>query len=394
MEKRVNKTALTQRNTTRGSYVKAGKKLSELITPGSKIINYGAGGQHTREGLYQGLGDDYQIDDMEPNPGSREIDPEFTDGSQITDNSYDAAVCLNVINVLESDIRKDAIRHLLRIVKTGGYIILGVRGYKGDIANTKSFEPADDPKAMWVKKKTRNPDTGKSEEAYSYQIGYDGNELKDYVESIAQELGYDVSIKRITGITKTAVVIQIKGSFTNSIMKGISSASNKKRSAKKRPIGKNIGGAIYVQKEYANNHPLIDGAILKKAEQIVNTDFPEFDYNIVKYMHSTKTKGAVTFIDSPDFDTSPEPVIGDTVRVSPDGTVKYQRAGKRPKIYHHKHEFVGSDYKGFDIEKSKQRSEKYNAILDKISKDKPNIRSRMGNKDVWDTEVIPYLDKD
>lgn len=132
-------------------------------------------------------------------------------------------------------------------------------------------------------------------------------------------------------------------------------------------VGKEIGGAVYIHKEYA--HVLPDD--LRQYESAVHQQYPDFEYTIIKY--DLRGQG-VSFLLSPDFDTANEPLITEYVTVKPDGSTK---KGKSKTIYHHKWLFVKDDYKGFNVEESIQRSRDWLAI--------PDINfSRIGSsRDYW-----------
>ena len=157
-------------------------------------------------------------------------------------------------------------------------------------------------------------------------------------------------------------------------------------------IGKEIGGSTYIHKDYVENHPRIPKEEHDHAVEVLKQKHPDHKYNIVRYGYTGADKGSFSFIHSPDFDSSPEPISGDSVRVNPTGETKVTKQKADPQIYHHKHEWVGSDYKGFDVEKSKQRSATYNPIIDKIKETTPKIRSRMGTQSVWKNEVLPHIE--
>ena len=102
-------------------------------------------------------------------------------------------------------------------------------------------------------------------------------------------------------------------------------------------------------------------------------------YTVVKYRLDTS---AVTFIHSPDFDDSPEPTVGDTWVIFPDGRARFRQQAGDPYIYHHKWLFVVDDYLGFGVSASKDRSRAWLAL--------PNVdRTRIGRKSYWLTEVVP-----
>ena len=188
-EARVNDTRKTQVATTGGTYRKTGEFLKDKLPPKSKIISIGAGLDQTREGLNAGLGDNHghTIHDMEPNPEGRKTPPEYTDAEDIPHNHYDAAVSHNVLNVVEPHVREHVMHSIFNSVKEGGHAVIGTRKWSGDINTNKNYEPGDEPKSMWVKKKG----------ATSYQKGFDGNELKDYVEDYAKRRGHQVEVKKV-----------------------------------------------------------------------------------------------------------------------------------------------------------------------------------------------------
>lgn len=196
-EERINDTLRTQIKTTGSTYEKTGKYLKNLLPPKSKIINIGAGLEHTRQGLDKGLGQKkHTIHDHEPNPQNRKIPPEYTSADQIPKNNYNAAVSINVLNVLEPHVRNQVMKSLFDSVLAGGHIIIGVRKWTGDINTNKNFELGDEPKSMWVIKKNGN---------MSYQKGFDGDELKNYVEDYARLHKYNVTVKKLKNIAANAV---------------------------------------------------------------------------------------------------------------------------------------------------------------------------------------------
>lgn len=194
-EERVNNTRKTQVATTSGTYKKTGAYLNQHLEPNSRIISIGAGLDQTRQGLYAGLEKGHIVHDMEPNPENRKEPPEYTSAEQIPRDHYHAAVSHNVVNVVTPDVREHVMHSLFNSVREGGHIVIGTRKWKGDIEKNKNYEPGEEPKSMWVKK---NGDS-------SYQKGFDGNELKDYVESYAEKHGHTVEVKKLKDISANGV---------------------------------------------------------------------------------------------------------------------------------------------------------------------------------------------
>ncbi|MEO8496283.1 MAG: hypothetical protein ABI614_14530 [Planctomycetota bacterium] len=141
-------------------------------------------------------------------------------------------------------------------------------------------------------------------------------------------------------------------------------------------VGKEIGGNVYVHRQYA---PSL-GERAQTAKSLLPDDVV---YTVVKLNLATQ---AVTFIASPDFDTAPEPIVGDYVLVRADGTTSCRKQLDDPYIYHHKWLMVRDDYAGFDVEESKQRSRDWLA-LDDVDK------TRIGRRSFWERTVVPRLDQ-
>jgi len=116
-------------------------------------------------------------------------------------------------------------------------------------------------------------------------------------------------------------------------------------------VGKYIGGALYFHRKYAENLYIDIDTVINESNGKITPDF-----NIVKLSLSSS---AITFINSPDFDTSPEPAILEYWFYNFDTDQwkyhRYEENDNAP-IYHHKWLFVTDDYTGFDVEESKQRS--------------------------------------
>ncbi len=141
-------------------------------------------------------------------------------------------------------------------------------------------------------------------------------------------------------------------------------------------VGKDIGGRIYVHKDYVDRLP--NHQAVRQAEKTLSQAAPNFNYNAVSVDMKTNR---VTFIEAPDFDTADEPTVGRYIVVSPDGNAK---PGVSQQIWHHKWLWVEDDYQGFDVEKSFQRSRQWLQI--------PDIPfSKIGKREVWDQVIAGKL---
>ena len=139
---------------------------------------------------------------------------------------------------------------------------------------------------------------------------------------------------------------------------------------------KKVGYAFYVHK--SNLNELLNAVSEEERNHIVYVIdiaklylFLEFD--IVKYDRKTSN---VSLISCPTWDDVNEPIVGDSYCFNSDLSYKVIKGGT--KVYHNKWQFVSEDYKGFNIEKSKERTRQWNSI--------PNIKElkcKVGYKDFW-----------
>lgn len=130
-------------------------------------------------------------------------------------------------------------------------------------------------------------------------------------------------------------------------------------------VGKEIGGKLYFHKKYAED--IIPEDIWYSAKRCMIEDFrspnggADFQYNTLIY---DPTNERVTFVESPDFDTAREPVVGDYVTVrrnyDPHDSRKWiVTSGHSNYIYHHKWLWVDNNYTGFDVRESWEWSKEW-----------------------------------
>ena len=116
-------------------------------------------------------------------------------------------------------------------------------------------------------------------------------------------------------------------------------------------VGKDIGGEIYLHRQY--EHLVPDQVALAESKRVLGVSFPDVEYNALKF-----SKDGFTFFAAQDFDTADEPTAGHWVRVR--GNVC--KSGSTNSIWHHKWLWVDDDYSGFDVEASFRRSQAWLAI--------------------------------
>lgn len=135
---------------------------------------------------------------------------------------------------------------------------------------------------------------------------------------------------------------------------------------------KHVATAYYVHK--SNVTELINKVVPKELlpQFYVLLHSISYPYDVIKYDGNN-----VTFIQSSDFLTSPEPLVEICYRYKENEWNKPPKVRKDFKrVYHHKWMFVSDDFDGFDIKRAKERSKKINAIV--------NIdKKRIGNLDYW-----------
>lgn len=106
--------------------------------------------------------------------------------------------------------------------------------------------------------------------------------------------------------------------------------------------------------------------------------------------YKTWVDPGVSFIQAIGWDELYEPIVGDSYNYRYD-MIKHEVelfkiVKGNNKVYHHKWMFVDEEnYKGFDIEDSKQRSKQYESIEEIM-----NNKSRIGNLDYWASIMKKY----
>lgn len=164
------------------------------------------------------------------------------------------------------------------------------------------------------------------------------------------------------------------------------SGSQIKRS--KYGVGKDIGGTIYLHRDYATD--VIPAEVYESALQTLQENYPDFQFNCVEYNPKDNT---VRFDEAPGFDTEREPVVGDYVRVNADGTTKQ---GHTDYIWHHKWLWVKDDYKGFNVRDSWEWSKQW---LSTINGKTYNVNGKQYNDratsdgngiDRWNAQLDAY----
>jgi len=342
----------TQITTTKPTYIKANQYLDDQQAVG-KTLDYGAGLGFSKEML--------GYDMFEPNTARGEalgVKYDFTDSKVIPDNQYERVVNLNVLNVVSPQVRDFIVEDIARVMKPGGSAIITTRGR--DVLNAKGT-PGPEPMSLVTS-------TG------TYQKGFTNPELKEYIETVLGE-GYDVKSISLGG----AGVYVKKKSNQVDIATQASSGVRVPMPDKQLGVGKKVGYDYYVHKSAED---VIPTDVLLKAKGKVG----DFEYDIVKYNNKDNS---ISFIESPDFDIADEPTVGKSIKVGADGQVSSPRKGGVT-VYHHKWNMVRPDYMGFDYQDAIERSVRWTQKLEGTGIN----RNKIGNKNYWETVIIPMLNNE
>ena len=140
---------------------------------------------------------------------------------------------------------------------------------------------------------------------------------------------------------------------------------------------KKIGGNIYIHRSNMGALDNDQTDLVYNALKFLKGSYPlNNGFAIIKI--DTKNI-AVTFIESEDWDSAREPVVGNAYRVNSDGDVKLLKKKNNPQIYHHKWMFVSENYEGFDIEESKAWSKLWEEKLPKTRE----VKGKVGYREQW-----------
>ena len=174
---RAAKTALGTSTVT--SYLKADDILKSDL-PKGKTLDFGAG---------KGLGAKaIGADTYEPYVKSN---PKYNQANQIKSNSYDKVTSLNVLNTIEPEARKEAVKNIGRVLKPNGVAVISTRGK--DVEDAKIKTKAKDGYII-----------GKGEQA-RFQKGFTQDELKNYVQ---KTLGSNYKVESVKGLGKAAIKVK------------------------------------------------------------------------------------------------------------------------------------------------------------------------------------------
>ena len=191
----------TQRANTLATYRKAAKMLGD-----GTVLDYGAGLGLGTDAMRDEFGKD--VESFEPNTELWEgkTPPTYTK-SQDINKRYDSIVSLNVLNVVPKNVRDFIVRDILNKLQVGGKAYVSARGWKGDIASSKSYQDFEKTEKKSLLAKASRKDKVTGEPIFSFQKGFDGNELLEYIQEILGDAAVVEKPKQADKLSKTSVVI-------------------------------------------------------------------------------------------------------------------------------------------------------------------------------------------
>ena len=360
----------------------------------------------------------FDVEDIEPFPSRKYgIDedefgaepegshaPMYTDYSELEDmvkngeaGQYDFIISNAVLNVIPQDTRDNLIVAMGNLLAPGGDMFVNVidKSYAGAVKSdpTPQYKTTKSGKKVGVGSvrtqegdySTKGNTTGRGHETFvwgsnSVQKVFSFNELSAYIKDA---LGPGYSVKKaklgMMGVmvhkdeSAPSVQYSLPDTFDETQKKNanyninqtevghdLKTLKGSKIGRSKYGVGKDMGGNLYVHKNYADR--IVPAEALQKAQDILQENYPDFQYNAIKY---DSKNGNIAFQEAPDFDTAREPVVGDYVTVNPDdGSV---RKGHSDYVWHHKWEWVDNDYEGFDVGESWNWSKQWLSTLTEVA---------------------------
>lgn len=236
----------------------------------------------------------------------------------------DTATVMNVLNVIAEDTaREGVIVNAADAIKSDGTAYFQI--YAGD---------------------------GRGEGRATTKGWQNNRRTKLYVDEIKEYFG-DVKTKGNLITAKQPNKAKIATAITVETKKG-----TKITRSSKYGVGKQIGGGVYVHKDYAAD--VVPADVWRKAQSLLASKYPGFTFNAVKY---DLKLGTVRFDEAADFDTAREPVPGNMVTVDTKTGIVSDIKNSQA-IWHHKWLWVQDDYAGFDVVDSKMWSRHWTAMLE------------------------------
>lgn len=148
---------------------------------------------------------------------------------------------------------------------------------------------------------------------------------------------------------------------------------------------KRIGNTVYAHKSNLDELKKdIGDKIFNQIKECLIYLPKDFMFDVIKL---DKKSNKVSFISSPDWDISREPLVGDSYCINlSDENKSLKLIKSKGQIYHHKWMFVSDTYSAFNLEEAKAWSAKWTEVFPKDRL----IKSRIGYKKYWEEYLILF----
>ena len=143
---------------------------------------------------------------------------------------------------------------------------------------------------------------------------------------------------------------------------------------------KRIGNNIYIHKsnlkDLTNNQMDLYRTALS---YLIGSEYPSDTFEIVKI---NEKEPSVSFIECVGFDCLREPIVKNSYKVN--GNLEIRKTKGSNKVYHHKWMLVDRNYKGFNIQESKEWSKEWTEKMKVLKKEYPKYIYQIGQKEKWE----------
>lgn len=396
----------TQVTNTKSTYVGIGKWMLDTGQKNKSVLDASSGlGLGTQALREMGI----KADDVEPYATSdrlKDNPPTYTSYADI-DKQYDVIISNAVLNVIPDDWREGVVKDMAEHTKPGGKMIINVRDAEEAKKTKNKIELEDENELLvlwpngnyrhyqkfWTQKELEEDmrqmlgDGWKVERATPRNSGLNG---KRAVVCTRTEDGGNGARPELTRNQRMAIAMVTGEPLSEEdtrysiASKDVADASrffatdydvvgekfkNRNGTVIKRggsykgeefPVGKVLSSNdVYVHKDYANDH-------MKELEEKGKKYLPEgFKYNCL--MYNPKSPDIIRFDEAPGFDKEREPFVGRYIKVdTKEGKVIDE--GNSKAIWHGKWQWVGNDYKGFDVREAYEWQRRWASTLNEIAK--------------------------
>lgn len=396
----------TQVTNTKSTYVGIGKWMLDTGQKNKSVLDASSGlGLGTQALREMGI----KADDVEPYATSdrlKDNPPTYTSYADI-DKQYDVIISNAVLNVIPDDWREGVVKDMAEHTKPGGKMIVNVRDAEEAKKTKNKIELEDENELLvlwpngnyrhyqkfWTQKELEEDmrqmlgEGWKVERATPRNSGLSG---KRAVVCTRTEDGGNGARPELTRNQRMAIAMVTGEPLSEEdtrysiASKDIADASrffatdydvvgekfkNRNGTVIKRggsykgeefPVGKVLSSNdVYVHKDYANDH-------MKELEEKGKKYLPEgFKYNCL--MYNPKSPDIIRFDEAPGFDKEREPFVGRYIKVdTKEGKIIDE--GNSKAIWHGKWQWVGNDYKGFDVREAYEWQRRWASTLNEIAK--------------------------